>query len=139
MGLLNDNEQQLAATASENGVLPAGEYTGTIAGVEKWSTGTSLVWKFAIEGREVWDFTGLTEKGIWRTKSRFSDLGVPLNAGEEAFVGMPVKVTLEVGVNSTNGRDKNTVEAIERLPGDFVAEAKEKLGAVDDADSDIPF
>ena len=139
MSILNDNEQAAAAAASENGVLPAGEYTGTINAVEKWTSGTSLVWKIAIDGREVWDFTGLTGKGIWRTKARFADLGVGLDAGEEAFIGMPVKVSLEVGVNTQSGKDKNTVTAIERVRGDFFAEAKEKLEAVEDTDSDIPF
>jgi len=138
MSILNDNEQALAASASENNVLPAGEYTGSVVAVEKWNTGTALVWKFSIEGQEVWDFTGITEKSIGRTKARYAALDVPLNASEDAFIGMPVRVTLEVGTNTTNGKEKNTVTAIERLPGEFVAEAKDKLGAVAE-DSDIPF
>ena len=55
------------------------------------------------------------------------DLGVGLDAGQEAFIGMPVKVQLEVGVNTSSGKDKNTVTAIERVPGDFVAEVAIRL------------
>ncbi len=144
--ILNDNEQAAAAAATENGLQPAGTYKCRIVGVEKWKSGSSLVWKLRVEkdedgaGHEFYDWTGLSGRGIWKTKERFAALAVPLDAGEEAFLGMPVDVTVEVGLNDQTGEPKNKVVGVVRGERDVVAEAKEKLGAVDeDGDSDIPF
>lgn len=144
MGILTDNEQAAAAAASENGLLPDGVYKCRIVGVEKWKSGTSLVWKLRVEkdeegaGHEFYDWTGLSERGIWKTKERYAVLGVPLDAGEEAFLGMPVRVTVELGTNDQTGEPKNKVISVERIAGELVSDAKEKLEAVAE-DSDIPF
>lgn len=144
MGLLNDSEQAAAAAASENGLLPEGSYKCRIVGVEKWKSGTSLVWKLRVDkdepgaGHEFYDWTGLTERGIWKTKERYAALSVPLDAAEEAFLGMPVRVTVELGTNDQTGEPKNKVTAVVRIEGDLVADAIEKLDAVAE-DSDIPF
>jgi hypothetical protein len=143
MSILNDNEQAQAAAAVEGGLVAEGVYACRITGVEKWKTGTSLLWKLRIEpgqegaGRELYDWTGLTERGIWKTKERFEALGVELSAGEESFLGMPVAVTVEIGTNDQTGAAKNTVVSVVRGEGGLVAEAVEKLDAVED--SDIPF
>jgi len=144
MSILDPTEQAAAEAATENGLMPAGVYKCRIVGVEKWKTGSSLVWKLRVDkdeegaGREFYDWTGLSERGVWKTKERFAALGVPLDGDETAFLGMPVSVTVEVGLNDQTGEPKNKVTGVARIEGDIVAEAKEKLDAVE-IDSDIPF
>lgn len=144
MSILTPSEQSAAESANEAGILPEADYACRIVGVEKWKSGSSLVWKFRLdkgqpgEGREIYDWTGLSERGIWRTKERFLILGVDLDAGEEAFMGMPVMIHVEVGTNEQSGEPKNKVTAVTRVAGGLVEEAVEKLDATAD-DKDIPF
>ncbi len=124
MGLLNDNEQAAAAAATKGTVLPAGSYLGHITGVEKWKNGTSLLWKFKVAqgqdmaGREVWSWTPLSEKGIFRTKERFAQLGIPLDADEDQIEGLPVQVTVAVEINPANNEPRNQVTAMAPYTGD---------------------
>jgi len=132
MSLLNDEQRKAAAAAVEGGLLAEGEYAGHITEVSAWKEGASLVWKFDLEGHSLWDWTPLSSAGIWRTKARFAELGVELDADGSAFVGMPVKVTVEVGENTQNGEPRNTVTAIARGEGKFAE-------PVTDPDADLPF
>lgn len=142
MGILSDIEQAQAAAAVEGGLVAEGIYACRITGVERWTSGTSLVWKLRIEqgqdgaGRELYDWTGLSERGIWKTKERYEALGVPLDAGEEEFLGMVVKVSVEVGINDQTGAPKNKVVSVTRGEGEAKPVA-EPVTAEDD--SDIPF
>ena len=139
MSLLDLQQQEQAANAVEGGLLEEGVYKCRIVGVEEWK-GTSLVWKYRVEpgqdgaGRELWAWTPLTEKGIWRTKELFAALGKELDADETAFLGMPVVVTVELGTNSQTGAAKNEVVDVVRGEGEAVAEA-----APGDGDDGIPF
>jgi hypothetical protein len=141
MAILSQQEQAAAANATESGLVPAGLYRCRIVGVEKWKSGTSLVWKFRVEkdqdgaGHEIFDWTGLSERGVWKTKERFAALGVELSADETAFLGMPVQILVEVGLNDQTGEPKNKVVSVVRLPGD-VSEAAPTLTTDDET---IPF
>lgn len=137
MSLLDDEQQKQAAAAVEGGLLAEGAHLCHITEVTPWKQGDSLLWKFAPDSgeREVWNWTPLKAAGIWRTKERFAALSVALDAGEEAFVGMPVRITVEHG--EYNGEPKVVVTEVERVAGDFVSEAKAALGATED--TDIPF
>ena len=138
MSILDDEQQKQAAAAVEGGLLPEGEHLCHITAVEPWKQGDSLLWKLAPDSgeREVWTWTPLKAAGIWRTKERFAALGVALDASEEAFVGMPVRITVEHG--EYNGEPKVVVTDVQRVAGDFVSEAKRVVGAAEE-DTDIPF
>lgn len=140
MSILDPTEQETAEQATENGLLPEGEYQARIYAVEKWKSGTSLVWKFRVApgqpgaGEEVWDWTGLTAKGIWKTKQRFSILGLPLDADEEQACGLAVTLVVEIG--DFQGEPKNRVTSLTRYEGEI---APEPVVAQKPADDDIPF
>jgi hypothetical protein len=140
MSILDPNEQQTAEQATENGLLPEGEYTAHITAVEKWKSGTSLVWKFVVApgqpgaGEDVWDWTAITPKGIWRTKARYAALGLTLDATEEQACAVPVTLTVEIG--DYNGEPKNKVVGLVRYEGELAAAP---VAAVKPDDSDIPF
>jgi len=139
MSILDPNEQESAEKATEKGLLPEGEYTARIYAVEKWKAGNSLVWKFRVTpgqsgaGEEIWDWTGLTVKGMWRTKQRYSALGLSLDATEEQACAVPVTITVEIGTNEQTGEPKNKVTALAPYKGDLAPEPEKKT------DSDIPF
>jgi hypothetical protein len=139
MAILSDAEQTAVAEATEGGLVEAGTYICRIVGVEKWKTGTSLVWKFRIapdqpgQGREIYDWTGLTDKGVWKTKERFELLGVAFDADETAFLGMPCQITVEVGTNEQTGTAKNKVTSVEKYAGAIAAEEPQP------SDDGIPF
>jgi hypothetical protein len=136
MSLLNDEQRKAAEEAVEGGLLAEGEYNGTITEVEPWKEGNSLCWKFDLDGHSLWDWTPLTAAGIWRTKERFAALEVDLAADGSAFVGMPVKVSVELGTNTQSGEPKNTVTGVVRLAGEL---AKAEAPAAKKEDDDIPF
>ncbi len=142
MSILDPNEQQTAEQSTENGVLPEGEYTARIFAVEKWKSGNSLVWKFRVaagqlgSGEEIWDFTGLTAKSMYRTKQRYAALGLSLDASEEQACAVPVTLTLEIGENENTGEPKNKVVSLVRYEGEL---APEPASAEAKAESDIPF
>lgn len=123
MSLLSPEEQQTAAEAAEGGIAPAGVYICRVSVVEKWSSGTSLVWKFKVAkgqplaGHEFWDFTGLSEKGIWKTKAHLTSLGFPLDASEDDIIGTPCQVFVEVGTRTDTGEPKNKVVKVVRYEG----------------------
>lgn len=125
MSLLNPAEQKAAEEAQSSQVVPAGIYTCRVFGVERWSNGTSLVWKFKVAkgqplaGKEFWDWTGLGDKGIWKTKAHIMNLGFPLTAGEDEMVGTPCKVFVEVGTNKDTGDPKNVVKKVIRFDGEL--------------------
>lgn len=139
MSILDPSEQKAAEAATEAGILPAAQYKCRIVGVERWKSGTSLVWKFRIEkdqpgaGREVWDWTGLTERGVFKTKERFDALGVALDAEEKELLGVPVTVAVEPGINDATGEPKNKIVSVARGEGEAVTPPEP------DEDAGIPF
>jgi len=137
MSILDPNEQQTAENTTENGLLPEGDYIARICAVEKWKSGTSLVWKFELvagqdgAGEDIWDWTAITKKGMFRTKQRYAALGLTLDATEEQACAVPVVLTLEIG--EYNGEPKNKVAGLVRYEGELAPEP-ESAG-----DDDIPF
>jgi hypothetical protein len=145
MSLLDPKEQAKAEASSDSLILPEGVYVCRLSSVEKWKEGTSLLWKYRVAvgphaGHEFWDWTGLGEKAIWRTKTRFADLGFALDASEEKMLGTAVAIDVSIGVNNKSGDPKNVVDAValyagtlEEEPAVSVAD-EEKL-----VDTDVPF
>ena len=156
--ILDQDEQTAAENAVDTrAVAPAGNYLCRITEVSKWTTGKSLVWKYRVgegdwTGKEFWEFTGLEEAGIWKTKERYASLNFPLSAEEAEMVDTIVRVTVEVGFNQRNGKETNPVTDVVRVMADLPAEAPstakidadidDAFGPAPDADDDgepLPF
>jgi len=141
--ILDSGEQEAVANAKDTrAVAPAGFYLCHVTGVERWTTGKSLVWKYKVGegdwvGKEFWEFTGLEEASIWKTKERFESLGFPLSAEEREIVDTVVRVTVEEGINQKTGKPTNPVTAVVRVLVDLPEEAP--AADPEEADSDIPF
>lgn len=128
MSLLDPTEQNAAENAVEGGVAPAGVYLCRVHAVEKWKTGSSLRWIYKVvpeqlfAGKEFWEFTGLKDASIWRTKARMASLGQKIDATEDQIIGIPVAVTVEVGVRQDNGEPRNNVTNVTLYEGELPAE-----------------
>jgi hypothetical protein len=116
--LLNPNEQKAAENVESNALVPNGIYSCRVSAVERWSTGTSLVWKFKIAqgqahaGREMWTWTGLKDNGIFKTKEYLAALGFGLDAPAAQIIGTPCKIAVAIEARSDNGEPANKVKRV---------------------------
>jgi len=134
VSLLNLEEQRLADEAETTTLVPNGIYTCRVREVGPYGTGKSLVWKFRIAdgecaGREVWAFTGLSAKSIFKTKQFLSALGFPLDAERAQIEGSPCRVVVTVETRADTGEPANKVKRVFAYDG---AELPEEAAATDD-------
>jgi len=133
--LLTSEEQKAAESAAESGLFPDGIYTCRVSDVERWSTGTSLCWKFRIAkgqkgaGHEFWTWTGLKESGIWKTKEILTALGFSLDADPDDIVGTPCKVMIVTEARTDTGEPSNKVKKV------FAYDGPELPNEYDDSDT----
>lgn len=123
MSLLSAEEQKAAAEA-RGPLVPAGRYICRVKEIEKWTTGTSLCWKFrvakgqpAYAGKEFWDWTGLADDAIWKTKAHLTALGFGLDADEKDVVGTPCFVFVEIKARSDTLEPANKVAKVALYEG----------------------
>jgi hypothetical protein len=125
--ILDPNEQEAVATSKNiRDVAPEGNYLCRISEVSKYTTGKSLVWKYKVgegewTGKEFWEFTGLGDDGMWRTKARFASIDKPLSADASEIEGMVVRVSVEIGANQ-RGEPKNNVVGVVPVLADLPPE-----------------
>lgn len=118
MSLLNPNEQREAAQAPDAALVPNGIYVCRVSEVDRWSTGSSLVWKFRIQpgqecaGREVWSWTGLAAGSIFKTKEYMAALGFDLDAERAQIIGTPCKIAVAIEARSDTGEPSSKVKKV---------------------------
>jgi hypothetical protein len=139
--LLNPNEQKAAAEAPSSSLVPQGIYACRVSAVERWTTGTSLVWKFKIAqgqphaGRELWTWTGLKDNGIFKTKEYLAALGFDLAAPAVKIIGTPCKIAVAIEARSDTGEPANKVKRVFAYDGPELPADPEPVVN----DDDIPF
>jgi hypothetical protein len=135
--LLNPNEQKAAENVESNALVPNGIYAARVSEVSRWTTGTSLVWKFKIAqgqphaGREMWTWTGLKDNGIFKTKEYLSALGFGLDAAPEAIIGTPCKIAVAIEARSDTGEPANKVKKVFAYEGPPLPADPEPTGTDD--------